>query len=520
MAEQKTIWGSTRYFIKIEPYTNVFGTSMSGMVSFYDTHGLINELECKNLQEIVKAVNDFWSTILAPHETRVARWIEEYLTETGVTADYNLLLRLLRAEELLAEDLEDLIASTKEVETETFEEAFETDEYNKIIGHEITITKLPEDEYLRKELLQKLIDDNRYMVPKKVKSRNQFKLANGEVKTTEKENPLGFGETLKDVTFTSGIKNVHDDKITEVEIIDEMPYCFEIENISIQDLEIDPKKEKKDKVLEIIWEIPELLPQEEVKIDYQLSKRINRTILEIMENEVIAVLNTFENINLTGLEFAARLKYLNIHNRQLQELHIVDDLPPEFTIIKTKPEALPPTGIVEKVKLKGINVRWAQKNVRAGQTVDKEYVLDYFPYLFRGKKVVQDKDGRTLFKLAKFIKSSEREMGYTIMYVIKNIRGDIDEFISLADKIPGDHTIVKKYPENAQIMEQTDDTGNKILTWIAEPPVAGKLNTVEVQISGDTPPTFDLFQVYVGDKTEVDVLEKESSVTREMVKTP
>ena len=79
---------------------------------------------------------------------------------------------------------------------------------------------------------------------------------------------------------------------------------------------------------------------------------------------------------------------------------------------------------------------------------------------------------------------------------------------------------MKKYPENAQIMEQTDDTGNKILTWIAEPPVAGKLNTVEVQISGDTPPTFDLFQVYVGDKTEVDVLEKESSVTREMVKTP
>ncbi|MHA1199789.1 MAG: hypothetical protein ACTSQF_10715, partial [Candidatus Heimdallarchaeaceae archaeon] len=231
MTEQKAIWGSSRYFIKIDPYTNVFGTSMSGMVSFYDTHGLINENECKNLQEIARAVNDFWSTILASHETRVARWIEEYLNESGITADYNLLLRLLRAEELLAGDLEDLIASSREVETETFEEAFEVDEFSRIIGHEVTITRLPEDEYLRKELLQKLIEDNRYDVPKKIKSRSQFKLPNGEVQTTEKVNSIGFGETLKDVTLVSGIKNEYDGVITEVEIIDEMPYCFEIENI-------------------------------------------------------------------------------------------------------------------------------------------------------------------------------------------------------------------------------------------------------------------------------------------------
>ena len=52
MAEQKPIWGSSRYFIKIDPFTNVFSTSMSGVVSFYDTHGLINEKECLNLYEL------------------------------------------------------------------------------------------------------------------------------------------------------------------------------------------------------------------------------------------------------------------------------------------------------------------------------------------------------------------------------------------------------------------------------------------------------------------------------------
>ena len=520
MPEQKAIWGSTRYFIKIDPYTNVFGTSMSGIVSFYDTHGLINENECRNLQEIVRIVNDFWSTILAPHETRVARWIEEYLNEINIIADYNLLLRLLRSEELLTEDLEDLIASTKEFETKDFEEAFETLEDSKIIGHEITVKRLPEDEYLRRELLQKLIEDNRFHTPKKIKNRSQYRLPDGKMKSVETEYPLGIGETLKEVTLCSGLKNESKNKITDIEIIDEIPYCFEIDNLSIKNLDVNPKKEKKDKVLEVIWEIQEILPNQEIEINYRLSKRINRTILEIIQNEVIAVLNTFENITPSGLEFVSRLKYSNIHDKQLQELHIVDDIPPEFNIIKTKPEALPPNGVIEKIKLKGTNVRWFQKNIRTGQDIDKEYVIDYFPYLFRGKKTVLDKNGKTTFKLAKFIKSSERELGYSILYIIKNIKGDTSELISLADKIPANHAIVKKNPEIAQIMEQIDDTGDKIITWIAEPPLVGKLNTVEIQIAGDSPPTFELFKVFLGDKSESDILKKESSVKRELVKTP
>jgi hypothetical protein len=520
MADQKAIWGSTRYFIKIEPYTNVFGTSMSGIVSFYDTHGLINEKECRNLLEIVDTVNEFWSTILAPHETRVARWIEEYLIEIGIAGDYNLLLRLLRSDDLFAEDLDDIIKETREVDTEEIEKAFGVDEDSRILGHEITITRLPEDEYLRNELLQKLIEDNKYHVPSTVKSRSQFKLASGEVKTIEKENPLEVGETLKDVTLISGLKNEEKEAITDVEIIDEMPYCFAIENMEIGDLEIQPNKEKKEKVLEIIWEIPEIKPKEEVEINYKLSKRINRTILEIIQNEVIAVLNAFENISIAGLEFTSNVKYLNIHNRQLQELHIIDEIPPEFTIVKTNPEAIPPNAVVEKIKLKGINVRWKHKNVAANQALDKIYKLDYFPYLFRGKKIIQNKEGRTIFKAAKFIKSSERDMGYSILYVIKNIQGDVAEFISLADKFPASHAIVGKFPEDSQIMEQIDDAGDKIITWIVEPPPISKVTSVEVKVSGDTSPTFEMFQIFVGEKSEKEVLEKESSVSRELVKSP
>ncbi len=518
MVEQKSIWGSTRYYIKIDPYTNVFGTSMSGIVSFYDTHGLINEKECRNLQDIVNTVNEFWSTILAPHETRVARWIEEYLSEIGIVGDYNLLLRLLRSDDLFSEDLEDLIEETKEVSTENFEKAFGTAEDSKIIGHEITIKKLPEDDYLRDELLQKLIEDNKYQMPCTIKSRIQFKLANGEVETTEKENPLGIGETLKDVALISGLKNTYKEKLTEIKIIDEIPYCFAIEDMGIEELENEPSKEKMDKFLEITWEIPEIQPDQEVLINYRLAKRINRTILEIIRNEVIAVLNSFEDITISGLEFASNIKYLNIHNRQLQELHIIDEIPPEFDILRTNPEALPPNAVIEKVKLIGTIVRWKHKKVAADQSLDKIYSLDYFPFLFRSKKIIQNKEGKTIFKIAKFIKSSERDIGYTVNYIIKNIGGNVDEIISIADKFPASHAVIGQNPENSQIMEQLDDSGIKIITWIIEPPAAGKFVLVEIKVSGDTPPTFEMFEVFIGDRTEKEVLDRESSISRELVK--
>ncbi|MHA1464079.1 MAG: hypothetical protein ACTSVO_14970 [Candidatus Heimdallarchaeaceae archaeon] len=520
MSEKQAIWGSARYFIKIDPYTNVFSTSMSALVSFFDIHGLINEKECRNLQEIARTVYEFWSTILAPHETRVARWIEEYLSEINIVGNYNLLLRLLRSDEDIAGDLDDLIKDTKSVATEDFEEAFEIPEDTKIIGHEITITRLPEDEYLRNELLQKLIEDNKYQIPITVKSRSQFKLPNGEIATTEKENTLGIGETQRDVTLFSGLENEYDELITEVEIVDEIPYYFEVEEMGIDSLEIDPTKEKKEKVLEIIWEIPEIQPKEKVEISYKLAKRINRTILEIVQNEVIAVLNVFENITAKGLEFLSHTKYINIHNRPLHELYIVDEIPPEFNTIRTNPEALPPTGIIEKAKLKGISIQWKQKNVGTNQTLEKIYTLDYFPYLFRGKKIILNEEGRTIFKVAKFIMPSEREMGYTVLYIIKNVKSETTDLISLMDKLPVNHTIVGRKPEESQLMEQIDDEGDKIITWIVEAPPIRRSTTLKVSVSGDTPPAFEMFKIFIGDKEEKEVLEKETTVRREMVKSP
>ncbi|MCK5140677.1 MAG: hypothetical protein KAQ70_00640, partial [Candidatus Heimdallarchaeota archaeon] len=293
-----------------------------------------------------------------------------------------------------------------------------------------------------------------------------------------------------------------------------------VEEIGIDNLDIDPTKEKKEKFLEVIWKIPEIQPKEKIEISYKLAKRINRTILEIVQNEIIAVLNTFENITAKGLDFISHTKYINIHKRPLHELLIVDEIPPEFNIVRTNPEALPPIGVIEKAKLKGINIQWKQKNVGVDQTLEKSYTLDYFPYLFRGKKIIVNEEGRTIFKVAKFILPSERELGYTVLYIIKNVKSETTDMISLMDKLPVNHTIVERTPEESQIMEQIDGDGDKIITWIVEAPSIRRSTILKVLVSGDTPPLFEMFKVFIGDKEEKDVLEKETTVRREMVKSP
>ncbi|MBA7548731.1 hypothetical protein ES705_41197 [subsurface metagenome] len=245
-----------------------------------------------------------------------------------------------------------------------------------------------------------------------------------------------------------------------------------------------------------------------------MKQKINRTILEIIENK-INVFNTFEEIVPSGLEFVANTKYINAHKKIVEELHIMDELPPEFDVLKSNPEAIPPRGIIEKARLKGVNIRWQQKNINPGQILEKTYSLDYFPYLFRGKKIVKDAEGNIILKAAKFIQPIDNEIGYRLVYILKCIR-DVEEIISIEDAIPISHVITTKDPPDDQVMEQTNDEGKRIITWIADPPAKEQEKLLMIQISGDTQPLFETFKIYIGDKKETEIIKKESSIAREM----
>ncbi len=518
-AKGKSIWGSTRYYINIEPNTNHFSTAMGGMVSFYDQAGLINEKRCDNLHDLARAVLEFWSTILAPHETRVARWIEEFFSEIGIASDYKLILRLLKTDKLLEESIDDLIVSTKEFDTTQLEQDLGIDEDTKIIAKELKVTKIPNDEYAKNEFIQKLIRENKYHVPEKIKSKNQFTAPDGTTVEQEKENLIEIGKGIGDYKIISGLTNSFDEPIKNVSITDQLPYCFKLDKMEIEGANVQPLKNKTQDYLEIIWNIPEIEPQNKVEIKYALKQKINRTVIEISDNELLTTMNSFESIKSEGLDFIASPKYLNIHNKVIDEIYITDYIPPEFNIIRSNPDIIPPSGILEKAKMKGIIVRWKHKAVKVGQFINKTYRLDYFPFLFRIKKIVEDDNGETILKIAKYIYSKERESGYKMLFIIKAIK-PISDVISIEDKIHSSNVIVKKEPNDLQLIEETkENIEKKILTFIVEPPKVNDEIRFSINISGNEEPDFEAFKVYIGDKEE-QLIEQETGSTREMIKLP
>jgi hypothetical protein len=515
MAERKAIWGSTRYFIEIEPNTNLFNTAMSGLVQFFDTRDLLNEKECENLHELVRTVFDFWSTILPPHETRVARWLDEYFQNMGIRSDYGLLLRLIRAEEMIEEQLEDIILETLKISTENLRVAFNVEDDVSIIGRLTKIKQLPEDEFVMNELIQKLIEINQITVPSTIKGTHQFNIVDGDKKSIEIMKHVNIGETIGAYSVTTNVINRYDTKMTDIEIIDEVPYSYKILMSNVDKEGVEKDQIRGDESLIVKWKIPDLDPKDRVEITYHLKRRINRIIIEVDEKEV-TILKTFENINPADLEYKANTHYINTQSKELKELYIADTIPPEFNILKTIPEAIAPQGIIERAKMKGITIRWKHKNVKAEDIIEKKYNLDYFSYLFRGKKLVTDKEGNNILKSLKILQPSARESGYKILYVIRAL-SHIEEVISLTDKIPADHVIVNTSPVESQIMEEASDENHKYITWVTNPPKRNEDSTVLLTISGETQPVFELFQIQIGDTEEGEVEEKISNIERELL---
>ncbi|MHA1353133.1 MAG: hypothetical protein ACTSPP_10150 [Candidatus Heimdallarchaeaceae archaeon] len=153
-----------------------------------------------------------------------------------------------------------------------------------------------------------------------------------------------------------------------------------------------------------------------------------------------------------------------------------------------------------------------------GQILTKTYQLDYYPYLFRAKKVVENENGETIIKSAKFIYLKSTESGYTILYVFKPTK-NLEGAISIEDRIPLMHVITRKEPEYIQIIEENKDDYKK-MTLILDVLKENEEQRIYLKISGDSSPMLETFSIFVNGQGEKEVLEKKSEVFRDLILLP
>ena len=152
-------------------------------------------------------------------------------------------------------------------------------------------------------------------------------------------------ENVVNFNVQSGVVNPFDDVIEEAVLTDLIPYNFEITNIELNG---EPVKELPDKSLsengiELNWQFNNIPPKENIEINYDLRRRVSRTIIFILNGQ-LKIIKTHSKLSMLELEglYEAKLPFTNSYGGQIEGV-IVEDIIPLYYLhfIKEPTHILP-----------------------------------------------------------------------------------------------------------------------------------------------------------------------------------
>ncbi len=184
------------------------------------------------------------------------------------------------------------------------------------------------------EKLNILLNEHRVEIKENIKSESVLISASGEIIELDDEIKVEKVEEEEETIFnvTSGFENPFDDMIEEAIITDLIPYNFAINNVEFNGEEV---KELNNTLLlkdglEVKWQLKNINKNERVDIKYDLRKRISRTILFLLEDQV-KIFKTHSKIKesipkVEGL-YDAKMPFKNSYDKALNGLVIEDIIP-------------------------------------------------------------------------------------------------------------------------------------------------------------------------------------------------
>ena len=182
--------------------------------------------------------------------------------------------------------------------------------------------------------LNSLLDKHRVEVKETVKSESRLISASGETATLEEDLKVKEVKEKKESTLQieSGFQNPFDEMIKDAIVSDLIPYNYEITDIEVNKKRPEklPNKTKLKDGLEVRWELQNVPPQEKVDIQYNLRKRISRTIIFLLKDQ-LKIIKTHTNLkhSETSLEgmYDVNFPFSNSYERALNGVVIEDIIP-------------------------------------------------------------------------------------------------------------------------------------------------------------------------------------------------
>jgi len=197
--------------------------------------------------------------------------------------------------------------------------------------------------------ISNLLIEHRVNVKNDISNKALITSSTGDVLELEKNievQKLGDKDEIAKFNVQSGVVNPFDDAIESAIITDLIPYNFEIMEMQLNG---EPVKTLPDKLLtkngvEFRWELENIPPKEKVEINYDLRRRISRSIIFILEGklQIIKTHSNLQNLELEGF-YEASLPFSNSYGTTIEGVIIEDIIPLYYLHFVKEPTHIIPT---------------------------------------------------------------------------------------------------------------------------------------------------------------------------------
>ena len=241
--------------------------------------------------------------------------------------------------------------------------------------------------------LQGLLETQRVEIKTDVKSKSVLRSKSGEVIELNSKTEIQLSETKEDeekaegekkpvkYELKSGFDNPFDEILEEAVLEDVIPYNFEVSEIRLNGNlpDKEPVKLLTEEGLQVKWELENIEPKQKVEIDYDLRRRVSRTIIIPLDNQlrVIKAHSSLQPTSYEGLYFA-ELEFFNNLGRQIQGL-VIEDIIPQLYYYQIKQPGAAPADQLDQSN--GALVQWKFPLVPSENKYEHRYqLLELYQY--------------------------------------------------------------------------------------------------------------------------------------------
>lgn len=507
------VWGSSVYRIEIISESQKLSSDFSGVLTLFERRHEVSKQKFDDLKSFINILRNTWQTVLPNarlQEARVARWLEEYLTEIGIRTSYREAFDAMRG---IVEEVQTLVVSEeKKLEEPQIQKLVEVrDDYiatgiTKSIDGDLTDIKGIE------KVLTKFLDDHKPIRSKSALSSISFKDTNSQTRGMEEHKGITDPILDENVTLWTGFNNTFSDTVKELEIVDIIPYCYKLIEAKCNH-EHETSQKLGENGLEITWKIERLEPGEKVQIEYDLAYRMMRTIL-IRDDNDITLLHTYEDIKNEGNDIWIESNYeFREKTNILENVKILDQIPNHYQLISSQPDVSEPLGKKSDYST-GTEIEWTHNDVPVNTQFQVIYDLKENQKMYRDKIIIQDESENILAEVLKLVKPLKNANGYGVIFAVE-AKTKLDELV-INDRVAVDFKVEAIHADEGNINQEAGEIMKKIKWQILDPP-KNKINQAYFRYVGDGKYDLSQFNVIIPKKTSIIVSQELVTKTEKVV---